>query len=67
MVRLGATKEKRLMIDTMAIRQSYERRELSEIRWMKGDSDPAVAMTKSRSNNNLKILLVTTKDVNVQG
>ena len=27
MVKLGTTKEKRLMIDIMAIRQSYERRE----------------------------------------
>ena len=32
MVKLGTTKEKRLVIDIMAIRQSYERRELSEIR-----------------------------------
>ena len=32
MVKLGTTKEKRLMIDIMAIRQSYERRELLEIR-----------------------------------
>jgi hypothetical protein len=32
MVKLGTTKEKRLMIDIMAIRQSYERRELSEVR-----------------------------------
>lgn len=36
MVKLGTTKEKRLMIDIMAIRQSYERRELSEIRWIAG-------------------------------
>jgi hypothetical protein len=32
LVKLGTTKEKRLMIDIMAIRQSYERRELFEIR-----------------------------------
>jgi hypothetical protein len=31
-VKLGTTKEKRLMINIIAIRQSYERRELSEIR-----------------------------------
>ncbi|EKD14183.1 polyprotein [Drepanopeziza brunnea f. sp. 'multigermtubi' MB_m1] len=31
-VKLGTTKEKRLMIDIMAIRESYERRELSEVR-----------------------------------
>ena len=32
MVKLGTTKEKRLMINIMAIQQSYKRRELSEIR-----------------------------------
>ena len=32
LVKLGTTKEKRLMIDIMALRQSYERRELTEVR-----------------------------------
>ena len=32
LVKLGTTKEKRLMIDIMALRQSYEQRELVEIR-----------------------------------
>lgn len=32
LVKLGTTKEKRLMTDVMAIRESYERKELAEIR-----------------------------------
>jgi hypothetical protein len=32
LVKLGTTKEKRLMIDIMALRQSYKRREITEIR-----------------------------------
>jgi hypothetical protein len=32
LVKLGITKEKRLIIDIMAIRESYENRELFEIR-----------------------------------
>ena len=32
LVKLGTTKEKRLIIDIIALRQSYERRELFEIR-----------------------------------
>lgn len=47
LVKLGTTKEKRLMIDIMASRQSYERRELAGIRWIEGNSNPADAMTKS--------------------
>ena len=31
LVKLGTTKEKRLIIDIIALRQSYERRELFEI------------------------------------
>ena len=54
LVKLGTTKEKRLMIDIMALRQSYERRELAEIRWIKGDSNPANVMTKNKCNNALE-------------
>ncbi|KHJ34462.1 hypothetical protein EV44_g3454 [Erysiphe necator] len=46
MVKLGTNNEKRLMIDIMAIRQSYERRELSEIRWINGNDNPDDTMTK---------------------
>lgn len=68
MVKLGTTKEKRLMIDIMAIRQSYERRELSEIRWIEGNSNPADAMTKSNANSSLQTLVSTNEiAVKVQG
>ena len=65
MVKLGTTKEKRLMIDIMAIRQSYERRELLEIRWIAGNSNPADVMTKSIANKSLKSL-VSTNHLNVK-
>jgi hypothetical protein len=53
LVKLGTTKEKRLMIDIMALRQSYERRELAEIRWINGNDNPA-AMTKANPNKALQ-------------
>lgn len=43
LVKLGTTKEKRLMIDIMALRQSYERYELEEVRWINGNDDLADA------------------------
>ncbi|KAJ5130346.1 uncharacterized protein N7515_006385 [Penicillium bovifimosum] len=46
LVKLGTTKQKRLMIDIMALRQSYERRELQEVRWIHGDDNLADAFTK---------------------
>ena len=47
LVRLGSTVEKRLMIDIMCFRESYERKKITEIKWIDGDSNPADAMTKS--------------------
>ncbi|KAI0995344.1 hypothetical protein K3495_g12838 [Podosphaera aphanis] len=46
LIKLGTTKEKRLMIDIMAPRQSYERRELAEVRCVNGEDNPAESMTK---------------------
>ncbi|KAI0997415.1 hypothetical protein K3495_g10771 [Podosphaera aphanis] len=68
MVKLGTTKEKRLKIDIMAIRQSYERRELSEIRWITGDSNPSEAMTKANPNGALRKLVSSNElDIKMQG
>jgi hypothetical protein len=47
LVRLGTTQEKRLMIDILCLRQSYERREIAELKWIDGNTNPADAMTKS--------------------
>lgn len=49
------------MIDLMSIRQSYERREIHEIRWISGDSNPADAMTKSKPCAALRDLIDTNR------
>jgi len=59
LVKLGTTREKRLMIDVMCLRQAYERREIAEVKWIKGESNPADSMTKSKPTNALKHLLDT--------
>ncbi|KAI0993002.1 hypothetical protein K3495_g15182 [Podosphaera aphanis] len=67
-VKLGTTKEKRLMIDIMALRQMYERRQLWEIRWISGNDNPADSMTKSAPNNSLERFLDTNQlDIDAQG
>jgi hypothetical protein len=56
------------MIDIMALRQSYERRELAEIRWIEGDSNPADAMTKATPNRALELMVSTNRlDIGIQG
>ena len=56
-VKLGTIREKRLIIDIIIIRQSYERRELSKIRWITSESNPADAITKSTANKALESLM----------
>lgn len=55
--KLGTTKEKRLMIDIMALREAYENRDTEEVRWIDGESNPADAMTKAKPNGALKRLI----------
>ncbi|KAI0995523.1 hypothetical protein K3495_g12655 [Podosphaera aphanis] len=62
-VKLGSTQEKRLMIDLMCLRQSYERREIAEVKWIYGESNPAdstkhkpsTALQRLISENELKL------------
>src|SRR5436190_15927714 len=56
-VKLGTTKEKRLMIDIMALRQMYERREVIDVRWISGQCNPADAMIKATPNKALESLI----------
>ena len=61
MVKLGTTKEKRLIIDIIAIRQSYERRKLLEIRWINSYNNLANTMTKWNPTKALQTLIDTNK------
>ena len=68
LVKLGTTQEKRLMIDIMCLRQSYERREITEILWIKGDKNPADAMTKDKGCDALQRLVDTNQlDLDLEG
>lgn len=59
LVKLGTTQEKRLMVDVMCLRQSYERRLIAEVKWIKGDTNPADSMTKSKASTALQRLIDT--------
>jgi hypothetical protein len=61
LVKLGTTQEKRLMVDLMCLRQAYERREITEVKWINGEDNPADAMTKAKPCQALKTLINTNK------
>jgi hypothetical protein len=68
LVLLGTTLEKRLMIDVMGLRQAYERRLITDIKWVDGKSNPADAMTKSKPCEALQRLIDTNRiDLNTIG
>lgn len=68
LTKLGTTREKRLMIDVMALRQSYERREIAEVRWINGIHSPADSMTKKTPTKALEELITTNKlNIKVDG
>ena len=59
LVKLGTTKEKRLIVDILALCQLYERREISEIRWIYGDDNLVDALTKLLPNKALECFVST--------
>ena len=68
LVKLGTTQEKQLMVDLMCLRQSYERREIIKIIWIKGPTNSADAMTKDKPYLALRQIIDSNKiKVNVNG
>ena len=61
LVKLGTTQEKRLMIDIMCLCQAYKRREIAQVKWIEGTTNPADFITKSKPSNALKLFLDTNK------
>jgi hypothetical protein len=57
LVKLGTTQEKRLMVDLMCLRQADERREITEVKWIRGGNNPADAITKAKPCQALKTLI----------
>jgi hypothetical protein len=65
LVRLGTMQEKRLMIDVMCLRQAYERRLITDVKWIDGEANPADAMTKGKACLALQ-QLIDTNQVDLQ-
>ncbi len=61
LVRLRTTIEKRLMIDVMTLRQCYERREITEMKWVHETNNPADSMTKIKPSSALRTVIDTNR------
>jgi hypothetical protein len=58
-MKLGITKEKYLIIDIMAIKQTYEKKELFEIRYINRRDNPIDTITKLLPNKVLEKFIDT--------
>ena len=47
------------MIDVMCLRQAYERRQVTEVKWIDGNTNPVDAMTKDKPCTALSQLIDT--------
>ena len=59
-VSLTRTRERRLQIDLQVLRQAYENREITDIVWISGNSNPADSLTKQRRGNKILRDVVST-------
>jgi hypothetical protein len=57
--------EKRLIIDVMCLRQAYERRLITDVKWIDGEANPADAITKGKVCLTLQ-QLINTNQVDLQ-
>jgi hypothetical protein len=60
-IKLETTKEKRLIIDIIALRQTYKRQKVFDIRWINDDDNPANAIIKAGPNRALEQFVITNK------
>jgi hypothetical protein len=66
LVKLDTTQKKRLMIDVMSLRQSYERREITKIKWIHDINNSIDFMIKSKAFTTLKTLInINTINMNI--
>ena len=66
LVKLGTTKEKRLMIDIMALREAYERGNVDDVRWINGRDNPADLLTKAKVVNPQLTTFVNNNEVTMR-
>ncbi len=58
-VSLTRTRERRMQIDLQILREAYEKRDITDISWISGDSNPADGLTKRPNSKALLNLLQT--------
>ena len=61
LMKLKTTEKKRLIIDVINLRQSYERRKITEIKWIDENNNSIDVMIKNKIISVLKILINTNR------
>jgi hypothetical protein len=48
LIQLGTTQEKCLIINIICLQQAYKQREITEVKWINGNTNPVDGMMKSK-------------------
>jgi hypothetical protein len=65
LIQLGTTQEKYLMINIICLQQAYKRRQITEVKWIDGEANPADTMTKGKPYTALT-QLINTNQIDLQ-
>jgi hypothetical protein len=66
LIKFDTTQKKRLMINVMSLRQSYERRKITKIKWIHEVNNSIDSMIKSKLSSTLKTLIdINTINMNI--
>ena len=66
LVKLSTTQEKRLIINVLYLQQLYKRREITEVKWIAGDTNPADTITKGKGVSGVLKQLLNTNSIKLE-
>ena len=66
LVKLSTTQEKRLIINVLYLQQLYKHREIAEVKWIAGDTNPANAITKGKGVSSVLKQLLNTNSIKLE-
>ena len=66
LIKLSTIQEKRLIIDVLYLQQLYKRREIVEVKWIAGDTNPANAIIKGKGVSGALKQLLNTNSIKLE-
>ena len=66
LIKFSTIQEKRLIINVLYLQQLYKRREIAEVKWIAGDTNPVNAITKGKGVSGVLKQLLNTNSIKLK-